>query len=56
MVEFPLVGRKQEWRIIQALWHRVDQPHLLCIGGEAGIGKTRLAEELLLLAEREGAV
>ncbi|MCB0183690.1 MAG: AAA family ATPase, partial [Caldilineaceae bacterium] len=54
VVEFPLVGRKQEWRIIQALWHRVDQPHLLCIGGEAGIGKTRLAEEMLLLAEREG--
>ncbi|MEZ4736921.1 MAG: BTAD domain-containing putative transcriptional regulator [Caldilineaceae bacterium] len=54
-VEFPLMGREQEWQAIKKVWQQLSQPHFLCIGGEAGIGKTRLAEELLLLAEREGA-
>ncbi len=54
-VEFPLVGRAEEWQAVQTLWHNLEQPHLLCIGGEAGIGKTRLAKELLLLAEQEGS-
>ncbi|MCB0140184.1 MAG: AAA family ATPase [Caldilineaceae bacterium] len=54
-VEFPLMGREREWQLVQNLWHNLHQPHFLCIGGEAGIGKTRLVEELLLLAELAGA-
>ncbi|MEZ4862664.1 MAG: BTAD domain-containing putative transcriptional regulator [Caldilineaceae bacterium] len=54
-VEFPLVGREREWQLVQECWHKLHQPHFLCIGGEAGIGKSRLAEELLVLAERAGA-
>ncbi|MEZ4865650.1 MAG: AAA family ATPase [Caldilineaceae bacterium] len=54
-VEFPLVGRKQEWRILRTLWQELNHAHFLCLSGEAGIGKTRLAEELLLLAEAAGA-
>ena len=46
---FPLVGRDAEWSAVMSAHQRADQgrPHLLVIGGEAGIGKTRLAEELV---------
>jgi len=46
--EAPLVGRQQEWRRLLAAWQSVSAgpPHLLVLSGEAGIGKTRLAEEL----------
>lgn len=54
-IEFPLVGRDQEWQTVRTVWQGLGQPHFFCIGGEAGIGKTRLAEELLLFAERDGA-
>ncbi len=44
----PLVGRKLEWGRMQAVWQSAStgRPHLLVLSGEAGIGKTRLAEEL----------
>lgn len=52
----PLVGRRPAWAQLQVAWriatHR--QPHVALISGEAGIGKTRLAEELLAWAERQG--
>ncbi len=46
---FPLVGRHVEWRILLDSWHAAaaGRPRLLIVRGEAGIGKTRLAEELL---------
>jgi DNA-binding SARP family transcriptional activator/predicted ATPase len=52
----PLVGRRQEWELLRQAWHRAaeGQAHLLTICGEAGIGKTRLAEELLAWAARQG--
>ncbi len=45
----PLVGRAAEWQILRrALNERVQRgPHLLMVWGEAGVGKTRLVEELI---------
>jgi DNA-binding SARP family transcriptional activator len=52
----PLVGRDSEWAQLQAIWHGCErgQAHFVAISGEAGIGKTRLAEELLVWASRQG--
>jgi DNA-binding SARP family transcriptional activator/predicted ATPase len=52
----PLVGRHQEWARAQGAWRAAaaGRPHFLLISGEAGIGKTRLAEELLRWAARQG--
>ncbi|MEZ4711136.1 MAG: AAA family ATPase [Caldilineaceae bacterium] len=52
-----LVGRKAEWQQVLATWRRASkgEAHGLLIEGEAGIGKTRLAEELLEWSHRQGA-
>ena len=52
----PLVGRQQEWKQLLSAWQRASagKSHLLLISGEAGIGKTRLAEELLGWADQQG--
>lgn len=52
----PLIGRKGEWAQLQAAWRSAftGQPHLVLIDGEEGIGKTRLAEELLRWANQQG--
>jgi DNA-binding SARP family transcriptional activator len=46
---YPLVGRTTEWRAVLDAWQRADggRAGLLVLRGEAGIGKTRLAEELV---------
>ncbi len=53
-----LVGRVQEWDALLATWQRVMQgeAHVTVITGEAGIGKTRLAEELLLRTSHLGVL
>lgn len=54
--EAPLLGRKAEWRHLQETWHKAagGHPHILILTGEAGIGKTRLAEEIEAWASRQG--
>jgi predicted ATPase/transcriptional regulator with XRE-family HTH domain len=54
----PLVGRSAEWQTLQAVWAAARQGYaqLAVIIGEAGIGKTRLAEELLAQASQQGAL
>lgn len=53
----PFVGRESEMARLTARWQRAAHGRggLLLIGGEAGVGKTRLTRELALLAESQGA-
>ncbi|MBN1135065.1 MAG: AAA family ATPase [Anaerolineae bacterium] len=51
-----MVGREREWMRLQEAWRAAAAkgPHFVLLSGEAGIGKTRLAEELLAWADRQG--
>lgn len=52
----PLIGRRREWEQLLAAWQgsAKGQTQFALIAGEAGIGKTRLAEELMAWARRQG--
>lgn len=52
----PFVGRQPEWHVLQTLWTVVNRGNLrlVCIEGEAGLGKSRLVEELLHWAQQLG--
>jgi DNA-binding SARP family transcriptional activator/predicted ATPase len=52
------VGRQREWEQLQASWQRASagEPSFVLVSGEAGIGKSRLTEELLGWAGRQGVV
>ncbi len=52
----PLIGRSAEWRTVQEALQAALQGRArwLSIRGEAGIGKTRLAEELISWARGQG--
>src|SRR2546430_8079475 len=54
--EAPLLGRKAEWRHLQEAWRKAagGHPHVVILSGEAGIGKTRLAEEIEAWVSRQG--
>jgi DNA-binding SARP family transcriptional activator/Tfp pilus assembly protein PilF len=52
----PLVGRTKEWATLLATYTAITtNGHLIVLEGEAGIGKTRLAEEVLTYARAQGA-
>jgi tetratricopeptide (TPR) repeat protein len=52
----PLIGRRVQWQHLQAAWHKAadGHPHLVLLSGEAGIGKTRLSEEMEAWVSRQG--
>ena len=54
--ETALVGRDEEWALLQRTWRSASdgRPRLALLAGEAGLGKTRLGEELLEWAQRQG--
>ncbi len=51
-----LVGRAAEWHTLQQAWRTAaaGNPHCVLLWGDAGIGKTRLAEELMGWARQQG--
>lgn len=51
-----LVGREAEWATVYHHWQRTleGQSSIVLLTGEVGIGKTRLAEELLAMVHRQG--
>ena len=51
-----LVGRQVEWEKLQRTWRLAtgQRAHFVCLWGEAGIGKTHLAEALLGWAGQQG--
>ena len=53
-----LVGREKEWRELLTTWRAADagRAGFVVLAGVAGIGKTRLAEELASWAESQGAI
>jgi DNA-binding SARP family transcriptional activator/predicted ATPase len=56
LVTSRLVGRDSEWLALLGAWRQSSEgrAHFVLIDGEAGIGKTRLAEELLEWVNRQG--
>jgi len=52
----PFVGREAEWEALLACWERAGsgRGHVALVSGEAGIGKTRLVEELSQYVRQRG--
>ena len=55
---FAFIGRRAELEQLEAAWKRVvhGEPHLILVGGDAGIGKTRLVQEYVGLPAGERVV
>jgi DNA-binding SARP family transcriptional activator len=54
--DHPLVGRAREWEALIESYQVVGEGgHVMVLEGEAGIGKTRLAEEFVAHVRTEGA-
>ena len=57
-LEVPLAGRREEFGALVSEYHAcvsAEEPRIFALIGEAGIGKTRLAEEFLGWARARGA-
>jgi predicted ATPase/DNA-binding SARP family transcriptional activator len=53
---YPLVGRAREWSALANAYETIGSDgHVVILEGEAGIGKTRLAEEFLVHIQARGA-
>ena len=53
----PMVGRDAELDVLVGVWRRVlgdGRPHLITVLGPAGIGKSRLCQELRLAVQSDG--
>ena len=52
----PLLGRNVEWKSLHDAWRRAagGAAHVVLLTGEAGLGKTRLAEEMEVWVSRQG--
>lgn len=52
----PLIGRAREWQVLLDVWRKANRSPMqwLLLTGAAGIGKTRLAEELATWIARQG--
>lgn len=60
IVHGPTIGREAEWAKLRESWQRarvgaVDAPALVLITGEAGSGKSQLANQLVVKARQAGA-
>jgi hypothetical protein len=53
-----LIGRQAEWQRLRSAWQRAanGSASIVIISGEAGIGKSRLAEEMVVWAEQQGII
>jgi len=55
-INYPLVGRSAEWSTLLKVYADIqDDGHAIILAGEAGIGKTRLAEEFVTYIHSKGA-
>lgn len=54
---WPLVGRAAEWTRLTSVWRAAESghAHLVLVTGEAGVGKTRLVDELRAWCAHRGA-
>ncbi|MBZ0309046.1 MAG: AAA family ATPase, partial [Anaerolineae bacterium] len=60
IIHSPIIGRETEWVKLRDYWQRVrvgavDAPALVLIAGEAGSGKSQLANQLIVKAQQAGA-
>jgi predicted ATPase/DNA-binding SARP family transcriptional activator len=53
-----LIGRQAEWQQLRNVWQRAanGSASMVIISGEAGIGKSRLAEEMVFWANQQGII